>query len=383
MIGSGSQGREPDISAILNFPGFPDPFFFPSCQEEFMSLNDSQEFFIQWHLTERCNLRCSHCYQSGGASAELSLAEVRDVIDEVEDLIQAWETDYGLSFAPGFNITGGEPFLRQDLFDILAPLCDKGFAVYILSNGTLVSGEKAKKLTELGVKGVQVSIEGPQEVHEAIRGKGSFARALHGVGNLLEAGLAVTLNVTLSDMNVDYFMDLIDLAHSLGVQRLGFSRLVPVGRGKALLANMSSKERIKGIYERIFPLDSKDLEITTGDPVASQMRSAFDGSDGGSVPRAGCAAGLAGLTLLADGTLVPCRRLFIPLGNIRRDSLREVWAVSEILAALRDRRQYRGKCGCCPRWAVCRGCRAIAYAWSLANGGNDFLSEDPQCFIDE
>ena len=103
--------------------------------------------------------------------------------------------------------------------------------------------------------------------------------------------------------------------------------------------------------------------------------------DRGDIPLGGCAAGVSGMTILPDGTLTPCRRLYIPVGNIRKDSFREVWATSEVLEGIRDRSRYKGKCGSCKRWADCRGCRAIAYAFSRAQGKSDFLAEDPQCFI--
>jgi radical SAM protein with 4Fe4S-binding SPASM domain len=72
----------------------------------------------------------------------------------------------------------------------------------------------------------------------------------------------------------------------------------------------------------------------------------------------------------------------IPVGNILKDSLREIWATSDVLNALRDKKVYKGKCGACKRWSICRGCRAIAYAYSVSQGRNDFLEEDPQCFIE-
>ncbi|HYA31436.1 MAG TPA: SPASM domain-containing protein [Thermodesulfovibrionales bacterium] len=106
-------------------------------------------------------------------------------------------------------------------------------------------------------------------------------------------------------------------------------------------------------------------------------------TDAGVVPKGGCAAGVSGFTILPDGTMLPCGRLPVQIGNVRKDSLREVWATSRVLVALRDKGRYKGKCGRCRRWADCRGCRAIAYAVSRANGRNDMLAEDPQCFIDE
>ena len=84
-----------------------------------MPINDPLEFFIQMHLTERCNLACTHCYQSGKSSDEMSLAEIRSVIGEVADMLGEWSAAYDVAFSSSFNITGGEPFLRQDIFSVL------------------------------------------------------------------------------------------------------------------------------------------------------------------------------------------------------------------------------------------------------------------------
>lgn len=348
-----------------------------------MSINQAHDFFVQWHLTERCNLRCTHCYQTGKGSDEMPLGDIKAAIGEMEEMLKAWSDAYGIDFSTSFNVTGGEPFLHRDIFEILEELRRRHFDVYLLSNGTLINKEKARLLSWLGVKGVQVSIEGPEEIHESIRGKGSFASSLRGVGHLVDAGVAVSLNATLSGINTGHFMEMIDLSSSLGVQKLGFSRLVPSGRGAKLLNEMLPKEIVKGIYEKIFSCRTNGLEIVTGDPVASQLTSPHDGSDSGSFPTGGCAAGVSGFTILADGTITPCRRLPIPVGNVRKDAIRQVWATSKVLEALRNRSGYRGKCGACKRWANCRGCRAIAYAYSRAQGEGDFLADDPQCFIDD
>lgn len=346
-----------------------------------MRMNSFQEFFVQWHLTEKCNLRCSHCYQTGGKIAELSLAEVRDVLGEIVDMLASWSKAYQFEFSPSFNVTGGEPLLRQDLFEIIREMNSQGFGTYLLTNGTLINAQKATTLTECGVKGVQVSIEGPEEIHDQIRGRGSFSASCKGIGHLLAAGHKVTLNATLSELNAGKFRDLVDIATSLGVQRLGFSRLVPSGRGLRLVDQMIDPPKLREIYEAIFALSTPGLEIVTGDPVASPMRDGGGRGDCGSIAFGGCAAGVAGLTILPDGTVTPCRRLSVPLGNVREDSIREIWTNSEILEQLRDRGRYKGRCGSCPRWANCRGCRAIAYAHSLSHGKGDLLVDDPQCFV--
>jgi MoaA/NifB/PqqE/SkfB family radical SAM enzyme len=311
----------------------------------------------------------------------MSFEEIRIATGEVSEMLSDWENDHGISFAPSMNISGGEPFLRSDLFRIIAMIKKYGFEVYILSNGTIMDDKKAAMLSDIGVSGVQVSMEGPELIHDRIRGKGSFVRAINGVKILLENNIEVTLNVTLSNLNYRYIKEIVSLASELGVQRLGFSRLVPSGRGMQLFDEILSPALVKKAYEAVLNAPVDGLEIVTGDPVASQRKLKHAGSFG-CTAFGGCAAGVSGLTFQPDGTINPCRRLNIPIGNIKRDSIREVWAASEVLASLRDRDQYKGKCGQCDRWANCRGCRAIAYACSCAKGDSDFLAEDPQCFIE-
>jgi MoaA/NifB/PqqE/SkfB family radical SAM enzyme len=349
-----------------------------------MSVARPYDFLIQWHLTDKCNLRCRHCYQEGRPVQELSLGQVFQVIDEIGQMIRDWHETYNIDFQPSFNVTGGEPFLRPDLFAILEGMAALGFEIYLLSNGTCITPERARLLAELKVNGVQVSLEGPREIHEAIRGRGSFDASLQGIRTLMDAGVKVSLNATLSRLNAGRFQELVELARSLGVPRLGFSRLVPSGQGRALLDQMLTTAQVQELYEEALSLRVDGLEIVTGDPMAAQMGApAPESEDPEPFPAGGCAAGVAGLTILADGTVTPCRRLDIPLGQVGQESLREIWATSPILEALRDKSRYHGKCGACARWADCRGCRAIAYEYARSQGTPDFLAPDPQCFIDE
>jgi MoaA/NifB/PqqE/SkfB family radical SAM enzyme len=347
-----------------------------------MSLSRAYDFLIQWHLTERCNLKCKHCYQEGRKVQELSRQQIFAVIDEIAEMLQAWRETYGIEFQPSFNVTGGEPFLRPDFFELLERMAAIGFEIYVLTNGTIITAERARRLAELKVDGVQVSLEGPQEIHEAIRGPGSFTASLQGIRTLLDAGIKVSINATLSRLNAGHFLDLVALARSLGVPRLGFSRLVPSGQGRTMLDQMLATAQVKELYAEVLSLQVEGLTITTGDPMAAQMRVPAP-AEPESFPCGGCSAGVAGLTILADGVVVPCRRLHIPLGKVGQDSLREIWAASPVLEALRDKSRYSGKCGACARWSDCRGCRAIAYEYAKSQGCDDFLAPDPQCFIDE
>jgi AdoMet-dependent heme synthase len=345
-----------------------------------LAVGNAFEFFIQWHLTERCNLRCLHCYQRGFKVAELPFDQIEAVITEVAEAVEAWSTTYDIPFSLSYNVTGGEPYLRSDLFEILKKIRDSNAEFYILTNGTLIDKSLAERTAESGAGGVQVSLEGPEKIHDAIRGKGSFARAIDGVRLFVSSGLSVTLNTTLSRLNAAYAADLAAIAKDCGAKRLGFARLVPAGRGGELWSQMLDREQLQSVYAQLSSLDVDGVEIVMGDPIASQRERDAGPAGTADLALSGCAAGVSGLTFLSDGTIVPCRRLPIPIGNIVNDALREVWATSPVLNGLRDRNAYRGRCSRCERWSICRGCRAIAHACSKA-GQEGYLDDDPQCFI--
>lgn len=358
-----------------------------------MPVQNGFDYLIQWHLTERCNLRCSQCNQGRKLPGEMPLSDIQTVIEGITDTFHAWEDAYGIPFTPTFNLTGGEPFVRDDLEQILGLVRRRYAAVFLLTNGTQVDRNRARMLADLGIAGVQVSIEGPDDIHDSIRGAGSFDRAVDGIDHLLDAGLKVTVNVALSKLNAQCMMKVVAFASHMGVQRIGFSRLAPCGRGCDLSIHMLSPVELRELFRTLLSLEFRNLEVVTHDPIAALLKQKGGAKDRnrrkrdpqGREPllREGCAAGVSGITFLSDGTMLPCRRLGIPLGNLRVDSLHEVWAVSPVIEALRRRDRYPGRCGRCSRWENCRGCRAIAYAASALQGRPDYLADDPQCFFDE
>lgn len=337
-----------------------------------------KDFFVQWHLTSRCNLACAHCYQEGGHGPELDFAAIRRLAGEVSDMVGDWAEDYDIPFSPSFNVTGGEPLLLGDIVEVLRLLKGEGFQVYLLTNGTLVDEERAKRLSGL-VDGVQISIEGPEGLHDSIRGKGAFLEAMKGTLRLVGQDIPVAFNMTLSTLNVDSLDEVVSIALDAGVRRVGFSRLVPYGRGKGLAGKMLSPGKVRETYGRLLEFRDDRIQITTGDPIAASLEGPK--ADGGDFPFGGCAAAVSGLTILPDATLLPCRRLPVPIGNTRTASIRRIWTQSPVLNMLRDRKAYVGRCGRCSRWADCRGCRAVAYACSRLSGKADFLADDPQCFL--
>lgn len=336
------------------------------------------DFFVQWHLTERCNLRCRHCYQSGSVP-EMGYEEICRAVDNVRSAIQSWVTEYEMQMSPSFHFTGGEPFLRKDLFEILGYVRDCGFSVSLMSNGTLIDSDTARRIKEAGVNDVQISLDGLEPTHDSLRGRGSYRRTLQGIRNLVAQGVEANINLTVSRINVGQMGKLVRLAEELRVSAIAFSRLVPTGRGAGLSSEALTREEVAYFYSELRrDKDNPKVVVTSRDPLAAIAEMSGESAQA-EMPIGGCAAGIFGVTITADGTIMPCRRMDLPIGNIKEVSFRELWAGSPVLWSLRRQEDYHGGCESCRYWAVCRGCRAIALAYARANGEEDYLGPDPQC----
>lgn len=132
-------------------------------------------FTLQWHITERCNWRCKHCYQEETIKEELTTDQLFDVLKQYSSLIKKWELPQNLA---RLNISGGEPLIRQDFFQIIEEIKKyRGmFRWGILSNGSFITRKIAKKLKESGISDYQVSLEGLEKNNDKTRGEGSFKK---------------------------------------------------------------------------------------------------------------------------------------------------------------------------------------------------------------
>jgi len=336
------------------------------------------DFFVQWHLTERCNLRCRHCYQSGGV-AEMRYDEICRAIDNVKSAIEGWATEYQMDMSPSLHFTGGEPLLRKDLFLIMNYGRWRGFSISLMSNGTLIDNDMAQRIREAQVNDVQISLDGLEATHDSLRGKGSFQRTLEGISKLVAQGVEANINLTVSRLNMGETGELVRLAGELGASAIAFSRLVPTGRGKKLSGDALTRDEVAAFYKGLQKYKGNGkVVVTSRDPLAAiaEMEGEIPITE---MPIGGCAAGVFGVTVAADGTVMPCRRMDLSIGNIKETSFRELWAESPVLWSLRRREEYHDGCGSCRYWSVCRGCRAIALATARASGSEDYLGPDPQC----
>lgn len=308
---------------------------------------EDSRFTIQWHITERCNCRCRHCYQEDNR-AEASAAELEDIRRQVESFLER---------RPGLiTITGGEPLVHPCFYNLLQELrCP--FAV--LTNGTLIDRETARHLAELKPRFVQISIEGRAKTHDYIRGPGTFSRAVQGITYLVEAGLRVLISFTAHRGNYQELPYVARLGRKLGVDKVWVDRLIPAGAGSEL-GSLSIIET-----RRLFIMMKKNK-------VARDRALQF--LAGGQPYR--CQAGRNLLAILPGGEVLPCRRLPIVAGNLHETNLEDIYQG----ACFKELRQKScTQCAPCLYSEICDGgLRCLAYALT----GSPFES-DPGCWIAE
>lgn len=329
-------------------------------------------FWLQWHLTDACNLDCRHCYREPGAAGarpERSLEELGDVLRRYRRFLD------DRALRGRLQLCGGEPLLARGLIPLARAAHELSIPCRVLSNGTLATPELAASLRAAGVAIVQVSLDGGRERHDAWRGAGAYDRAVAGARHLAGAGLEVTVAATLARPNADQIGPVIDAALGAGACRVAFSRLVPQGAGAALREAgdlLSPDEWLAAQVTMLEAARRRGIALMPRDPTFTPLLAAR-GAAGSGCAVSGCAAGLNGLAVEPDGTVYPCRRLPIAVGNVFEASLDELWR-SPLLERLRRRDELGGACGACGlRW-LCGGCRAVAYALT-----GDPMAADPQC----
>lgn len=318
-----------------------------------------------WLATNLCNARCRHCSSNSGrrAPGELTTAEACEVVRELA-------SDGTIDLA----ISGGEPLLREDLFEVISEARSRGLRVGVGTNGALLSAAQVRRLVGGGVCRLQVSLDGLAPSHDQLRcWDGLFERAVAAIRLAVEHGLRTHVCCTISRVNVDELEQLVQFAIGLRVSRLNFSRYVPTGRGDRNLD--LPDEAWSGVITTCQDLKRRyrgRIEIVTH--LAQQVLIDEDVAD---MPAfIGCQAGIGQGCITADGTVLPCVMLPIPLGNLRQQSFRVIWTQSKVNLDLRSRAALRGRCGACEQRARCGGCRALAFART-----GDYLASDPRCWI--
>ncbi len=334
---------------------------------------------IAWEVTRSCNLSCVHCRAAshlGPYPEEFSTAECLRLLDDIASVAQ-----------PVIILTGGEPLLRPDIFEIAAYGTSKGLRMVLATNGTLVDEAVAKKMIESGIQRVSISIDGPDAAsHDAFRQeKGAFDGAMRGIEAMKSAGMEFQINTTITNTNLHQIKDIHDMALRIGAAAHHIFLLVPTGRGKDLaqqaITAADYEETLHWFYEESLTCEIQ-LKATCAPHYFRIMRQNKPKGQkpvkkvGGHFHEStrGCLGGISFCFISHVGQVQPCGYLELDCGNVREKSFQEIWEQSEVFCNLRDYSKYGGKCGRCEFIKVCGGCRARAFE---ATG--DYLAEEPLC----
>jgi heme b synthase len=337
---------------------------------------------IAWELTRSCNLACGHCRASaerGPYAGELTTEECLRLMDEIASFSK-----------PVIILTGGEPLLRPDIFDLAQYGSEKGFRMVMATNGTLITEETIKEMKASGIQRISVSLDGPTpETHDTFRmAKGCFEGSLRGIEMAKKGGIEFQINTTITQANLHLIPDILHLAVDLGAAALHIFLLVPTGRGKGLkdqeISALDYEKNLHWFYEQ---RDQVPLQLkATCAPhyyrilrqrAKKEAKKITSNEFGLDAMTRGCLGGISFCFISHVGQVQPCGYLELNCGNIREKPFQEIWVNGEVFQNLRNTDGYHGKCGRCDFRKVCGGCRARAYETS-----GDYMSEEPYCIYE-
>ncbi len=334
---------------------------------------------VAWETTRNCNLNCVHCRAAatcGPYSGELDTRAAFTLLDQIAEIAK-----------PIIILTGGEPLLRDDIFEIAKYGDAKGMRMVMAPNGTLVTEEIARKMAGAGIQRISVSLDGSTAAsHDRFRGvDGAYEGALQGIRNAKSAGIDFQINTTITKTNLDQIPKILALAESLGAVAHHIFLLVPTGRGKYIVdQEIDAREYEQTLNWFYDQRDKTSLQLkATCAPHYYRIlrqRAREDGqtvtfeSHGLDAVTRGCLAGTGFCFISHRGIVQPCGFLDLNCGDVTRKSFADIWRTSEHFRKLRDYGQLKDKCGYCEYRRVCGGCRARAYEAS-----GDYLAEEPLC----
>lgn len=351
-------------------------------------------FLIVWNFTKQCNLRCKHCYENAGpkpAPDELTTEEAKHTIDE-----------FANAGVVALSFSGGEPLVRKDFFEIAKYAAEKEFYVSVASNGTLITEKVAQKLKEVGVQYIEISLDGFEKTHDEFRAtQGAWKRAIEGIKNCVEAGLDTCVATTATHYNIKEIPKLVEfIEKDLHAKRFIVFNFISVSRGKEIVnQDLTPKEReelLEFLYSKLIDHNSEldtfstapqyavtSHEFASGPIVATHFTNKvaaemFKGRTKSLTEFiGGCGAGRLYCGIEPNGDIEPCVFIPIKVGNIREQSMVNIWRNSPVLKQIRNRDLFKG-CGKCEYKYICGGCRARAYAYF-----NDLQGPDPGCSINQ
>ncbi|WP_223911893.1 radical SAM protein [Actinomyces capricornis] len=326
--------------------------------------NIIKPLYVVWETTTLCNLGCVHCYSNSDSRhpRELTTQEAKDLIDQLQDL--------GTII---LAMSGGEPLFRRDWEEVSEYAASAGLLVGIGTSGWAINAVMARRIRDAGITRCTVSIDGvTAPVHERMRPRpGSFDRAVTAVKHLKDAGIRTIVGFTPTLLNIEDAFRMIDFAADLGADAVNLSEFVPTGRGTRTLS--PSRDQLRDIirYWATEKNRRSDIEVfwhdcRVGEFLAPEEKGKY----------IGCGAASVLCRITVDGKVAPCVTLPIEAGDLREQSLKDIWDNAPIMRKLRNRSNIRGNCAGCELIDSYGGCRAMALAWT-----GDPFQGDPMCWI--
>ena len=336
---------------------------------------------VVWNITSKCNLKCVHCYANADGLSEFERAS--SFIDDLSSIK-----------IPVLLISGGEPLMHKNIYEILEYAKSRGIQVALSTNGTLIDEEVAGRLKEIGVDYVGVSLDGMKETHDFFRGvKGAFEKAVEGLLNARDAGILTGVRFTLTKYNLRDVESVLNFVVENEIPRFCLYHLVPSGRADFSI-DITKNERRKIMewlfYKALELRDSKEkTEILTVDNPADGVffylklkeideklaEEAFEFLK----YRGGDNSGFRLACVDFHGDVHPNQFWFdYTVGNVFKEKFSEIWLNprDELLVKLREKEKYlRGRCGKCEFKEVCGGFRLRALR------AGDLWGEDPSCYV--
>jgi len=345
---------------------------------------------VVWNVTRKCNLRCVHCYINAveeDAEEDMGELTTREAMGMIEDLVAIK--------SPMLAFSGGEPLLREDIYELNVYAMKLGLRTILSTNSTLITREVAKKIKKAGFAYVGVSLDGSKEAHDEFRGaKGAFEKSLQGLRYLMEEGVKTGVRFAITNQNYDELSKVLEITKREKIPRFSLFQLVYGGRGKEIINWDIFNEQRREVMDYIIKEArvSNGMNIVTADNYADgiyllQNVAEHEPERASEVERllamqSGCPAGdgLANVDNRGDVHLCPYWQSRT-IGNIREKKFSDIWfdEENEFLAKMRDKTRYiKDKCGRCKLNHLCMGCRVRA---EVANG--DPFGEDPACYLTE
>lgn len=330
--------------------------------------------YVVFDITSRCNLKCIHCYSSA-QKEELSTSDVYHIIDMLYE-IGAGIIDFG----------GGEPLLRDDIFDILSYSKSVGLYTSISTNGILLNEDCIQRLKTFKIDHVCISLDGAKpETHDYIRNKkGTYEKTINGIKNCLKAGINTQISTVFMKSNIDELADIYSLLKSLDVDGWYVYDFIPAGRGRELKDEILNPKQRQQLFAHLQEFAVSSNMSLKPYPYSITINSAC-GKDTYFYKKygrltelfKGCLAARWVCHISSNGDLHPCHLLPHKLGSLKQQAFGDIWFdnSNHILKELRDRTLLKGNCGMCRYRDVCGGCRARAF-WST----DDYLESD-SCWI--